>query len=528
MATRPRVIIIGAGVGGLVAALVSAARGLDTLVIEASGAPGGKLHAIDVAGQSLDVGPTVFTLRNVFDSLFEECGGALHDHLTLTRAHRLARHFWTDGSRLDLFADIEANVAAIRDFSDAREAEGYRAFAARAARIHATLDPAFMCAARPNPLSLASRIGWRRWRDVLAISPFQTLWKALGEHFRDPRLRQLFGRYATYCGSSPFLAPATLMLVADVERQGVWFIEGGMIKLAEALAGFAAERGARFRYGERVERLEVEGGRARTVVTSLGERLDADAILFNGDVSALPLLGPQAQAAASPTPLGARSLSAMTFAGVGGVEGAPLIRHNVFFGDDYAEEFDAIFRRGRPPARPTVYVCASDRGDADTKASQAEQLFCLINAPPEGPHSLGGEETGRCETAAMRVMEDCGARLTWRERAVTTPADFAMRFPATGGALYGPATHGWRASFLRPGARSRMPGLYLAGGGVHPGPGVPMAALSGRQAALAVIADLSRNSDLSWNSDPASTRRSGRAAMSGGTSTPSATTENMV
>jgi 1-hydroxycarotenoid 3,4-desaturase len=490
MATRPKVIIIGAGVGGLVSAMVAAARGLDTLVIEASGAPGGKLRAIDVAGQRIDAGPTVFTLRNVFDALFAECGGALGDHLALKRAERLARHYWTDGSRLDLVADVESNVAAIRSFAGAREAEGYRTFAARAARIHATLDAAYMRAERPNPLSLAARIGWRRSGDVLAISPFQTLWQALGEHFRDPRLLQLFGRYATYCGSSPYLAPATLMLVADVERQGVWYIEGGMIKLAEALASFAATLGARFRYGERVERLVIEGGRARAVVTSRGERLDADAILFNGDVAALPLLGRQAGAAASAPSPDARSLSAVTFAGVGRIDGVPLIRHNVFFGDNYAEEFDAIFRRGRAPARPTVYVCASDREDSDAKADETERLFCLINAPAEGGRTLDAKEIERCEAAAMRVMADCGARLIWQERAVTTPTDFATRFPASGGALYGQATHGWKTSFTRPGSRSRLPGLYLAGGGIHPGPGVPMAALSGRLAALAMISDL--------------------------------------
>ena len=524
MARAPTVVVVGAGVGGLVAALVCAAHGCDTLVIEAAGGPGGKLRAVEVAGRSIDVGPTVFTLRNVFESLFEECGGAIGDHLTLRRAERLARHFWSDGSRLDLYADIEANAEAIRDFAGAREAEGYLTFAARAARIHATLDHAFIRAARPNPLSLASRIGWRRWRDIRAISPFQTLWSALGAHFRDPRLRQLFARYSTYCGSSPFLAPATLMLVADVEREGVWFVEGGMIKLAEALAGFAATLGARFRYGARVERLVVEGGRARAVVTSLGERFDADAILFNGDVSALSLLGPEAGAAAAPTPPQARSLSAVTFAGVGRLD-APLVHHNVFFGDRYAEEFDAIFRKGRPPAQPTVYVCASDRGDADVCAGEGEPLFCLVNAPPEGAGSLDAEEIERCEAAAMDVMRACGARLVWADRTVTTPAEFATRFPATGGALYGRATHGWRASFRRPGARSRLPGLYLTGGGIHPGPGVPMTALSGRQAALAMISDLT-SKDLA-SKDLDSMRRSRPAATPGGTSTPSATTETM-
>ncbi len=294
MASRPRVVVVGAGVGGLVAAMVLSARGFETLVVEAGDAPGGKLRAMEVAGQSIDVGPTVFTLRDVFDGLFEECGGALDDHLTLIRAERLARHFWTDGSQLDLYPDVEANAAAIENFAGAREAEGYRVFAARAARIRNTLDATFMRASRPSLWALNRRIGLRRWRDILAISPYKTLWGALGSHFRDPRLRQLFARYSTYCGSSPFLAPATLMLVSDVERQGVWFVEGGMIRLAQALAGFAESLGARFRYGARVERILVENRRATGLVTSEGERFDADAIVFNGDVSALPLLGPEA------------------------------------------------------------------------------------------------------------------------------------------------------------------------------------------------------------------------------------------
>jgi 1-hydroxycarotenoid 3,4-desaturase len=517
MAMRSKVVVVGAGVGGLTAALLCAARGMDTLVIEAGDGPGGKLRSVEVAGRSVDVGPTVFTLRDVFETLFEDCGGALSDHLTLRRAERLARHFWTDGSRLDLFPDIEANAEAIRDFAGAREAEGYRAFAARAARIHAILDGAYVRASRPGLFSLPARIGWRRWRDLMAISPFETLWGALGSHFRDPRLRQMFARYSTYCGSSPFLAPATLMLVADVEREGVWYVEGGMIRLAEALAGFAGTLGARFQFRTKVESLVVEGGRARGVVTSEGERFEADAVLFNGDVSALSLLGPAAGAAAAPTPPRARSLSAVTFAGVGSVD-LPLIHHNVFFGEDYAGEFDAIFRRGRAPARPTVYVCASDRDDGDA-GEEVEPLFCLVNAPHTGAGSLDAEEIGRCETAAMDVMRDCGATLRWRERVATAPADFAMRFPVTGGALYGRASHGWRASFQRPAARSGLPGLYLAGGSAHPGPGVPMAALSGRQAALAMISDLIARG-------PASICPSRPGATAGGMLTPSATTES--
>ncbi len=160
-------------------------------------------------------------------------------------------------------------------------------FANAPSSIYRTLRDTFISGSRPGPVELATRVGLSRLPDLMRISPFTTLSRALEDHFADPRLRQLFGRYATYCGSSPFLAPATLMLVAHVEREGVWIVEGGMARLAGALCELARARGADLRFRRRVARIVVENGRAAGVETDDGERISADAVIWNGDVAAL-------------------------------------------------------------------------------------------------------------------------------------------------------------------------------------------------------------------------------------------------
>jgi 1-hydroxycarotenoid 3,4-desaturase len=299
------------------------------------------------------------------------------------------------------------------------------------------------------------------------------------------------------------------MLVAHVEREGVWVIEGGLRRLAEALAALAEGAGARIRYRTEVARFVVEGGRVGGVETSQRERIAADAVVYNGDVGAFAagLIG-EAPRIAAPEP----SLSAVTWALRAPKAAAPWRHHNVLFGDDYAQEFDAVFQRNALPRDPTIYVCAQER---ETGAGEAadEPLFVLVNAPPHRPQApLSEGEIATCEQATREAVSRLGVNLDWASAVRTTPREFAKLFPGSRGALYGPAPHGWRASFQRQGARASPPGLYLAGGTVHPGAGVPMAALSGALAAAAVAADLGL------------TARSRPAVMSGGMSTRSATT----
>ncbi len=491
-----RVVIVGAGIGGLAAAMHLATRGLAVTVTERAGAPGGKMRQVEVAGHRIDAGPTVLTLRNVFERLFADAGTSLDAHVTLRPLDILARHAWDADTRLDLYADRERSAEAIGALAGPAEARRFRAFCAHARRVWETLERPFVMAAEPSLPGLLGGVGAKGLARLPEIRPFSSLWRELGSYFHDPRLRQLFGRYATYCGSSPFDAPATLMLVVHVELEGVWTVEGGMHRLASAMAAQAQRAGAHLRYAAHVAEILFAGGRAAGVRLADGEELPADAVIVNADVAALATgrLGAAARRAVPSMAGVARSLSALTWCLHAPAEGFPLVRHNVFFSRDYRAEFDDILLHGRLPAEPTVYVCAQDRDDEPNPAGAAgERLLCLVNAPAVGDsRRFDATEIAACEARTFACLERCGLRLarSAERQVVTTPQDFAELFPATGGALYGRATHGWRASFARPGVRTRLPGLYLAGGSVHPGPGVPMVALSGRAAAAAALTDL--------------------------------------
>jgi len=523
-----RVVIVGAGIGGLVCALELAARGVEVLVLERAARPGGKMREVRVAGSPMDAGPTVFTMRWVFEELFDAIGTNLSEHIGMKPVDLLARHAWSDTERLDLFADAGRSADAIGDFAGAPAAAGFRDFCARARRVYQTLEKPFLRSARPTPVSLAARAGLRGLPDLMRISPLASMWQALGEHFPDPRLRQLFGRYATYCGSSPFEAPATLMLVAHVEQQGVWLLEGGMRRLAEVIAELAERFGATFRYDSHVEEVLIRSGHTCGVRLASGESLECRAVVFNGDVGAIaagltgravtravparaPPAGPGNRA-----PPRDRSLSAMTWNLVAEAGDFPLGHHTIFFSPDYRREFDRILKQGLLPDAPTVYICAQDRDDDGVNAlshrawhagraphtgatgqpaAPGERMLMIVNAPATGDtHPPTDEEIDQCQAATLQTLARCGLAIKFDPAAtrVSTPADFERMFPGTGGALYGQPSHGWMASFSRPGARSRIPGLYLAGGSTHPGPGVPMAALSGRQAAASLLEDLAR------------------------------------
>ncbi|MFK7791912.1 MAG: 1-hydroxycarotenoid 3,4-desaturase CrtD [Devosiaceae bacterium] len=506
-------IVVGAGVGGLSAALALSGQGLKVTVFETQSDVGGKMRAVDVGGSAIDGGPTVFTMKWVFDELFDGAGLSFDTAISLSKADILARHAWDDTGTLDLFADLEQSADAIGAFCGKTEAASFRTFCGEAAAMYQTLEKPFLRSSKPSFLGMSAKLGPKG----LAVKPFSTLWSALKGRFKDPRLIQLFGRYSTYTGASPFLAPATLMLIAHVEMDGVWIVKGGMRKLAQVLRQACVTKGVTIKTNAKVASIEVENGTASAVHLANGERHSGDVVLVNADASALGigLFGKDVAQAVKPVKPEQRSLAAIGWALKAKTEGFPLAHHSVFFGQDYVEEFDAVFKRSQYPADPTVYICAQDRADTGDLAEPGshERMLMVINAPPNGDQNPNLSEMEQCMERSLARLNACGLNvdvqpITDPQTSVPTgPAGFNQLFPASGGALYGRANHSSLASFQRPDNRTSIRGLYLAGGSVHPGPGVPMAALSGRLAAARIVADLT------------STRPSRRTVTVGGTST---------
>ncbi len=509
------VIVVGAGIGGLAAAMELTAQGHAVTVLDKATAPGGKMRTIEIDGRAVDSGPTVMTMREVFDGLFERSGVRFDEQVTLRPLAVLARHAWSDGSRLDLFSDPERSAEAIAQMSGAREADGFRRFGEHTTRIYEAVREPFIESDATGLFAMMRRLSFRQMRQMATVDWHRSMWKALHSFFKDPRLIQLFARYATYYGSSPFRAPATLNLIAHVEQRGVWAVHGGMIQLALAMASRVRAGGGEVRLGAGVSEVLVEGGRASGVRLASGETLRARAVVLNvtPDAVARGRLGVGIQGAVRPAKA-ARSLSAVTLSMVGRARDFPLAYHNVFFSDHYRREFDQL-GRGELPEPPTAYICAQDRDPTEIAPSvdaSPQRLMCIINAPARGDDPSFAPEIERCQERCFEQMARCGLTLDVEPHHLvrTTPHDFERLFPGSGGALYGTATHGSLATFSRPGARTKLPGLYMTGGCIHPGAGIPMVALGGRLAANSAHADL------------ASTPRFLPAATYGGTSTASA------
>ena len=504
---RPHAIVIGAGIAGLACSLRLSCAGWRVSLLERHAHAGGKIRTLPSDAGPVDAGPTVLTMRHVFDDLFACAGETLDDHVTLIAQETLARHFWPDGSSLDLFADADRSAQAIAAFAGPAAADEFRAFHRRTAQLFEAFDAPMMQASTPNMRGLVPHV-LRQPALIKAMAPLSTLRQTLTKQFKDPRLAQLFGRYSTYVGGLPHKSPALLSLIWQAEAAGVWVVQGGMHKLAEAIATLATARGVEIHHNAHVEDIKTQGGRATGVRLTGAREIDADAVIYAGDPRALATgsMGAAVSHVAPRTRQEPRSLSARVHSFAATPQGRDLAHHNVFFADDPMSEFTDL-AAGRIPTDPTLYLCAEDRSAGHT--ADALERFEIISNAPASDIERPDEELSQWHQMIMQRMADMGVTFTPTPslRTITTPQQFATLFPETLGALYGQTPHGMTAALKRPTAKTPVTGLYLAGGGTHPGAGVPMATLSARHAVEAILRDQT------------STSTSARTATRGGMST---------
>jgi len=473
-----KIIVIGAGIGGLSAALRLSAHGHTVRVIEAAPTPGGKIRTLPGANNPIDLGPTVLTLLPVFERLFSDVGENLHDHISVTRQDVLARHWWRDGTCVDLNANFEESRNNIQNAFGTNSAAEFVSYYSDTLSLFDCFDEPVMKNANPNLPAMMLAV-MKRPTVIPKMRPTATLESGLAKQFSDPRLQQLFGRYATYVGGMPQTAPALLSLIWQAEAKGVWTINGGMHKLARVIETLCVERGVEFTYDCRVRSIKKRGNSATQVILDTDEAVDVDSVVFNGDPRAIALghLGHDVQYSVPKIANTERSLSAYVWGFDAKYDGPELVHHNVFFADTPNSEFHDI-ERGKMPDDPTIYVCAQDRGKSHTHPD-IENFELILNAPPLTQRQPKHEDFERCNEITFRRLEQFGLSFRGnRQRThLTMPQDFEALFPASEGSLYGQSPKGMMATLKRPKCRTKLNNLFLVGGGVHPGAGIPMATL---------------------------------------------------
>lgn len=478
----PSAIIIGAGVAGLAAAIRLRLKGYDVTVIEANDYVGGKLAEIDLDGYRFDAGPSLFTMPSLVDELFELAGKNPADYFQYRQLGLICRYFYEDGLVLNAWSDPERFAEEVEEKTDASKTQVLKLLQ-KSKRIYDITAHVFLFR------SLHRMKTYLRWQTVKSllrfpqIDPLRTMHRANQQAFSDPRLVQLFDRYATYNGSNPYQSPATLSVIPHLEfGQGAYLPEGGLVAIPKALHRLGEELGVKYRLGTQVSRIEVEGDAVTGVVVG-SQRQPFELVVSNMDVvptyrKLLPKLPAPERTLSQP-----RSSSALIFYWAISRTFSQIQLHNIFFSQDYQAEFEHLWDQKTVYHDPTVYVFVSSKALPEDAPEGCENWFVMINVPAnEGQDWDRIIEEARSNIWAKlsRILGEPVAPHIAAED-ILDPRSIEARTSSYQGALYGSSSNNRFAAFLRhPNFHSKLKGLYFVGGSVHPGGGIPLSLLSAK------------------------------------------------
>ncbi|WP_428389007.1 phytoene desaturase family protein [Mucisphaera sp.] len=505
-----RVVVIGAGLGGLASACTLAARGYRVTLVERNEHLGGKAAVLNDQGFRFDMGPTILTLPEVLERIAGEAGQKLSDLMDIVKLEPQWRCFFDEsagGGVLDLFGSNEKTAEQIRELVPGEQAEriinGYEGFIDYSRRLRSISDKFFFwkpIGGLMDMFDARNMFDFRTLGEVFDIRMGRSVAGMIRQHISDERVSQMLDHYTQYVGSSPFGSPAVLCGIAAMQADGgIWYPMGGTGAVPKALAALAERLGVEAMTGVEVKQILVEGGRAAGVELSNGETVKAAAVVSNmdsvrthreligGDVARKFLNRRNYEPACS---------GVVLYLGLDRAY-EHLAHHNFVFSRNAEEEFDAIYHQGQPAPDPTCYLAAPARTEPAVAPEGGEALYVLVHAPyvrKSHDWRRDGELWTSYRETILKKLETTGAMPDIRERIVVehalSPQDIHDRYHVLNGAIYGLASHGKYLGAFKPSNRSPdIKGLYLAGGAAHPGPGMPMVLMSGWIAADALDQD---------------------------------------
>ena len=483
-----KILIIGAGLGGLSAACRLAKSGFDVTILEKNECAGGKVNLVESNGYKFDTGASLLTMRHIFEDLFEFCGKQIEDYLEIKPLEPICRYRWSDGTKFDAFQSIAQTEKEIEKISP-EDTGNFKKYLADSKQKYEIAERTFLSKSLNE---LSQLITPKNLPDLLKISTLKTLDKHNKSYFDSAKLQQLFNRFATYNGSSPYKTPATFALIPFVEfGLGAWYVKGGIYRIPLALEKLAKELGVKFLYKSKVEKITIENGRANGVRLKNGQSLISDFVITNADAieTYRNLIDNQNRRIYTDKKLKQIEPSCSGFVLLLGTNKKfeSLAHHNIFFSDNYKAEFEAIFEQKRPAENPTIYLCATSKTDETQTPDGCENLFVLINAPYTNERTNWTQEAESYRNLIVNKLERFGLKDLENSiefEQTITPEDFREKYRANKGSIYGVSSNGIFSAFMRVPNKARdIENLYFVGGTTHPGGGMPLVLLSGKMTA---------------------------------------------
>ncbi len=480
-----KVAVIGSGLGGLSSAVHLAKLGYSVDIFEKNSLPGGKVGEISFDGYRFDTGPSILTMPFILKELFEFAGFNIDEHLEIEPVEPICRNFFPNEKFVDTSPDTEAMQQQITQFSPT-DAENYPKYLDYSKKIYDNSAQVFLYEPFHEVGKLFKEKKMPSPLDVFKLDVFRTVHDANSSFFKNENIVKIFDRYATYNGSSPYMAPATLNNISHVELNlGAYYVKGGIYRIVEALTAILEKMNVNINFNTPVDEILTENNSVKGISVN-GEKIDYDNVVSNADVvyTHNHLLNGQSRRKYKLNKL-EPSLSAMLF--LWGVDKTfdGLKHHNVIFPENYRQEFIDIFDRKKAPEDPAIYISITSKSDPSHAPEGCENWYVLVNMP-----YLTGNNGAKYGTSIKKILfkklKQSGFDLENHIAAekIIEPVDFEGRHNSNRGSIYGISSNTRMTAFKRPANRSRdIEGLYFASGSSHPGGGIPLVLLSGRHCA---------------------------------------------